>query len=86
MKVRAGNQPQDRHDARPHHTAIDPIARPDVGFQVRKAHLDLLPLIAGPFVLRRSRERTCDVSGRFVHVAWHFARRIGSRMRDGLKR
>src|ERR1700756_2516358 len=44
-----------------------------VGFQVRKAHLDPLPLIAGPFVLRRSHERTRDVAGRFIHVARHFA-------------
>src|SRR5215469_3933032 len=44
-----------------------------VGFQVRKAHLDPLPLISGPLVLWRSHEQTRDVAGRFVDVAWYFA-------------
>src|SRR5271167_3089335 len=44
-----------------------------VGLQVRKSHLDPLPLIAGLRELRRVSECPRMVTGFFVHVAWHFA-------------
>jgi len=44
-----------------------------VGLQVRKAHLDPLPLIAGLLELRRAHERARMVTGLFVHGARHFA-------------
>ena len=46
-----------------------------VGLQMRKAHLDPLPLIAGLLDLRRAHECARMVTGFFVHVAWHFALR-----------
>lgn len=42
-----------------------------MGLQVRKSHLDPLPLVARPLELRRSDERAGDVAGLFVDVARH---------------
>ena len=44
-----------------------------VGLQVREAHFDPLPLIAGPLVLRRIHEGTRNVTGLLVDVAGYFA-------------
>jgi hypothetical protein len=45
-----------------------------VGFQVRDAHLDPLPLIAGLLECWRTHERPRLVTGLFVHAARHLAR------------
>ena len=44
-----------------------------VGLQVREAHFDSLPLIAGSLVLRRFHESTRDVTRLFVDVPRYFA-------------
>ncbi len=44
-----------------------------VGLEVRKAHFDSLPLIAGSLVLRRLHESPGDVTRLFVDVARYFA-------------
>ena len=44
-----------------------------VGLEVREAHFDSLPLIAGSLVLRRFHESTRDVASLFVDVPGYFA-------------
>ena len=44
-----------------------------VDLQVREAHFNSLPLIAGSLVLRRFHESTRDVTRLFVDVARYFA-------------
>jgi hypothetical protein len=45
-----------------------------MGFEMSKAHLNLLPLIAGFFELRGSRERAGIIASVFVDVACSLAR------------
>ncbi len=44
-----------------------------VSLEMRKLHLDLLPLIAGLVESRRTHERASMVTSFFVHVARHLA-------------